>query len=94
MVIAFDPSRHAELLAALGRAAEGIQAELDALEREVAGLRDRWGGDARDAFERAQAEWTAGMVVVQRVLREAARAADQAGRRLVEAEEEVVDLFQ
>jgi WXG100 family type VII secretion target len=93
MTIAYDPSRHAELLAALGRAADGIQAEFDGLDEVAAGLRAQWSGEAQRAYDRAHGEWTASMAVLQRALREAARAADRAGARLAEADETVASLW-
>ncbi|WP_313546851.1 WXG100 family type VII secretion target [Leifsonia aquatica] len=89
MSIAFHPERHAALLDALGRAAESIQAELDTLDREVAVLRGQWSGDAREAYDSAHAQWSQAMEALHRALTAAARAADAAGTRLSQAEEDV-----
>ncbi|GIT79914.1 hypothetical protein LLS1_15830 [Leifsonia sp. LS1] len=86
MSIAFHPERHESMLAALGRAADQIQAELDTLDREAAVLRASWSGEAQRAYDTAHREWTAALAELHRALTDAARAADAAGARLARAE--------
>lgn len=94
MAIRYRPDRHAAMLTALGRAADGIQGELDTLDREAAALRGSWSGEAQKAYDTAHAEWTAAMAALRAALVEAARAADAAGARLSAADAEVAALWE
>lgn len=43
---------------------------LDALDQEVAVLRDKWTGEASDAYDRAQRDWTAKLAALNELLAE------------------------
>ena len=43
---------------------------LDALDQEVSTLRDKWTGEASDAYDRAQREWSAKLVALNELLAE------------------------
>lgn len=47
------------LIDQLGAGLAGIRSSLDTLDAEVATLRDRWSGEASDAYDRAQRAWSA-----------------------------------
>ena len=51
MRIALQQDGHAQSVTKLERATDGIQGELDALDSQVAVLRDRWSGEAQLAHE-------------------------------------------
>jgi WXG100 family type VII secretion target len=49
-------------------ASQAIDAELAALDREVATLRSAWSGDATDAYDLAQQRWSAQLSRIQALL--------------------------
>lgn len=54
----------------LARTAQGIAEELRTLDEKVARLRGEWSGDASDAYDSAQREWTACLDEMGRILQE------------------------
>lgn len=93
MRIALQPDRHAESVTNFMRATDGIQDELDALDAQVAVLRDRWSGEAQLAYDRAHREWAASMTRMREVLKDATNAAQTAGTRLAEADSNAAALW-
>ena len=93
MRIALQPDGHAESVTNLMRATDGIQGELDALDAQVAVLRDRWSGEAQLAYDQAHREWSAAMTRMREVLRDATSAAQTAGTGLAEADSNAAALW-
>lgn len=83
----------AQSIAALADSARCIRALLDDLDAEIAGLDGLWAGRAREAYERAQREWTACAAAMQSALTDAAIAAARAQARTREAEARVATLW-
>lgn len=54
----------------LARTAQGIAEELRTLDEKVARLRSEWSGDASDAYDAAQREWTTCLDEMGRILHE------------------------
>jgi WXG100 family type VII secretion target len=94
MTITYDSSRHGELVSLLTRAADSIQAQLDSLETEAASLRAQWSGDARGAYDRAQRDWSAAMLRLGDGLRSSTKAAESAGARLAQADQDAAATWQ
>jgi WXG100 family type VII secretion target len=60
-----------DAVARLGTAEAGIGATLSALDEQVARLRGRWSGEASDAYDRAQQEWTTAIRELNELLAQA-----------------------
>lgn len=58
------------LRASLAQASRGIDEDLTALDEKVSKLRSEWSGEASDAYDHAQREWTASLQELNRILRE------------------------
>ncbi|MFJ4159360.1 WXG100 family type VII secretion target [Microbacterium testaceum] len=58
MTIRFDGDRHAQLVDALRDATVFIERYLDDLDAAVAAGRAEWTGDARNAYDAAQRQWS------------------------------------
>lgn len=74
-VKSYDPGRIRGAAAAVEEANRSIADALDALEAEVSRLRSAWSGDASDAYDTAQAQWSARLAEMNRILGLAASAA-------------------
>jgi WXG100 family type VII secretion target len=93
MSISFDPGRHAELVDVLARAASSLEEILGELEGEVSALRESWSGVARDAYDRAQRDWTKSLRSLNGALRSATRVAHSVGAALSQADGEAANLW-
>jgi WXG100 family type VII secretion target len=93
MTISFDSGQHETFLSRLDAATTAIEGELDALHLEVGTLREAWSGVARDAYDAAQADWTASMTDLRDMLSQARSGAAEAGDRLRAAEDGVRSLW-
>lgn len=80
-VKSYDPGRIRGVAAAVDSANRGIVDALDALDTEVSQLRAAWSGEASDAYDAAQAQWTARLSEMNRILGLAAAAADSSAER-------------
>lgn len=93
MPITFDSGQHADLVRALGRAADDIQAELDALDAAVRTTRSQWTGAAQTAYERAHRDWVSRMASLRAMLQAAVASGAHAGARLEHADEEAASVW-
>lgn len=70
-----------------------LETILAGLEHEAAGLRDRWDGGARDAYDRAQRQWTHTVDEMTTLLAKIAKATDGMADRFVHADDHSATLF-
>lgn len=77
----YDPSRLQATAVALTQASSGIADELDRLDAEVETLRASWDGEAALAYSTAQAQWTARLTEMNRILALAVRAMSSTAER-------------
>ncbi|WP_159501998.1 WXG100 family type VII secretion target [Microbacterium sp. 18062] len=54
----------------LAQASREIGEDLATLDEKVSNLRSEWSGEASDAYDRAQRQWTANLQELNRILRE------------------------
>ena len=66
---------------------------LAGLEQEAAGLRERWDGGARDAYDRAQRQWSSTLDEMTTLLTKIATATDGIADRFVHADDHSATLF-
>ncbi|MEV7694361.1 WXG100 family type VII secretion target [Microbacterium sp. NPDC089189] len=59
-----------QLRDALARTSRSLSATLAELDERVAVLRSAWSGDASDAYDRAQREWTRSLDELARIVQE------------------------
>jgi WXG100 family type VII secretion target len=90
----YDPDRHAELAELLARVAASIQTELDMLAVEAGSLASHWSGEAKDAYARAQRDWSAAMVRLGAALNSSTKAAEAAGTQLAQADQDAASTWQ
>ncbi len=65
----------------LASQADGIGAILDNLDCQVRTLLSRWGGDAQEAYQHAQADWGRSLAAMRDLLAEAGRLTGKAAGR-------------
>lgn len=82
MTISFDSGEHEAFLGRLEAATTAIQSEIDALCLRADTLRGAWSGAAKDAYDTAQADWTASMTALHDLLARTRTGAAEAGERL------------
>ncbi|WP_314424872.1 WXG100 family type VII secretion target [uncultured Microbacterium sp.] len=80
-VKSYDPGRIRGVAAAVGEANRSIAEALDALDAEVSTLRAAWSGEASDAYDAAQAQWSARLTEMNRILALASGAAANSAER-------------
>lgn len=71
-VKSYDPGRIRGAVTAIEEANRGIADALDVLDTKVTTLRAAWTGEASDAYDAAQVEWTARLAEMNKILAQAA----------------------
>ncbi|MEX8033998.1 WXG100 family type VII secretion target [Microbacterium sp. 20-116] len=89
MTIRFDGDRHAQLVDALRDTTASIERHLDDLDAAVAAGRAEWTGDARNAYDTAQRQWSDALDRMNASLADATSGMD-AARSAFEAAEALV----
>ncbi|WP_141378457.1 WXG100 family type VII secretion target, partial [Microbacterium testaceum] len=93
VTIRFDGDRHAELIDALRDATVSIERHLDDLDAAVAAGRAEWTGDARNAYDAAQRQWSDALERMNTSLADAASGMDAARSAFETAEALVTRLW-
>lgn len=88
-VKSYDPGRIRGAAAAVHDANSGIADALDALDAEVSTLRAAWSGEASDAYDLAQAQWSARLAEMNRILALAAAAAANSAERYAQGRSKI-----
>lgn len=94
MIIRFDAAAHNEFVRAIAASTAAIGTALDDLETAAARLREKWGGDAQEAFDAAGAQWTAQMIDIRDVLDAAAALASSTRTRFADAESAALAMWE
>lgn len=63
-----NPAQVTALAGQIRTGANGIKTELDTLESEVGKLRASWDGEAQQAYDQAQREWSKSLTALQELL--------------------------
>lgn len=88
-VKSYDPGRIQATATAFTDAYDSIATALGALESEVSRLRSSWNGEASDAYDATQAQWTARLAEMNRILGLAASAAGASAERYRRAQSKI-----
>ena len=86
MIIRFDDAAHDEFVRAVATSTTAIGTALDDLATAAGKLREKWDGDAQQAFDAAGAQWAAQMTGIRDVLDAATTLAASTRTRFADAE--------
>lgn len=89
----YDPARLQATASALNDANSGIADELDRLSVQVETLRSTWDGEASLAYSTAQAQWTARLTEMSRILALAVTAMSKTAERQSQARAKISALW-
>ncbi|WP_431844578.1 WXG100 family type VII secretion target [Microbacterium testaceum] len=93
-MISLDTEQHAQFVDRLRGATREIRAELDELSKRSSELRSQWTGEARQEYDRAQAEWMSAVRAMEKVLDETTKSLEVSRAILQAAEVRVSALWQ
>lgn len=80
-VKSYDPERIRGAAVAIKESSRNIADALDALDARVSTLRAAWSGEASEAYDAAQAQWSVQLAEMNRILTQAATAGENSADR-------------